>query len=152
MSWDNNPYYHPEKMGLSTVAEFDSADSYEFDKFVVWTDGKALFWATDSGCSCPTPFEDINNLGDLCSGRPKECLAANRHVDRRGLPPRSERHGGTQGLGAGMEAQRAMTAVLNRVIALYTLGAALAFDDFAWAERAAKDYADASIETLRSAR
>ena len=43
-----------------------------------------------------------------------------------------------------------MTAALNRVIALYALGAALAFDDFAWAERAAKDYADASIETLRS--
>ncbi len=45
-----------------------------------------------------------------------------------------------------------MTAALNQVIALYALGAALAFDDFAWAERAAKDYADASIETLRSAR
>ena len=45
-----------------------------------------------------------------------------------------------------------MTGALNQVIALYALGAALAFDDFAWAERAAKDYADASIETLRSAR
>lgn len=76
MSWDNNPYYNPEKMGLSTVAEFDAADSWDFDKFVVWTDGKVLFWAADSGCSCPIPFEDINSLGDLRSGRQKECLAA----------------------------------------------------------------------------
>ena len=45
-----------------------------------------------------------------------------------------------------------MTAALNQVIARYALDAALAFDDFAWAERATKDYADASIELLRSTR
>lgn len=44
---------------------------------------------------------------------------------------------------------RALIAALNQGIARYALDAALAFDDFAWAERAVEAYTDASIETLR---
>lgn len=63
-----NIYYNPEQFGLSIFGEIDAGGSYEFDKFVVWTkaDGK-LAYATDAGCSCPTPFEDegVNDLIDI---------------------------------------------------------------------------------------
>lgn len=76
MSYETNPYYHPEVHGLTIVGSVDCDGDYGFDMFVVWTDGKALYWGQDSGCSCPSPFEDANTLGDLCSGSRKECLRA----------------------------------------------------------------------------
>lgn len=61
-----NFYFSPEKSGLSIVASVDLADSYEFDTWVVWKDTKKHFyWAHDSGCSCPTPFEDYDTIESL---------------------------------------------------------------------------------------
>ena len=55
-------YYSPEKEGLEPFAELHFSDEpYEFDFRVVWIDtatGK-LLTARDSGCSCPSPFEDF---------------------------------------------------------------------------------------------
>lgn len=68
MGFDNNVYYHPEKYGLRTIGELDPAESYEFDTFVVFQEvegDRRFFWAHDSGCSCPTPFEDLAGIGDL---------------------------------------------------------------------------------------
>lgn len=64
-----NVYYYPEKSGLTIFAEIEySSGSYEFDTRVVWLhkDGR-YFTARDSGCSCPTPFEDysLENLDRL---------------------------------------------------------------------------------------
>lgn len=68
MGYDNaDVYYQPEKFDLSIVDELDERDlSYEFNMFVVWkhTDGR-LFYGIDSGCSCPSPFEDYHSLDDL---------------------------------------------------------------------------------------
>ena len=67
MGW-NKPdvYYQPEKFGLTIVAEDDQDDSYGFDKFVVWKDVNSnLYWSTDSGCSCPSPFEAHGAVADL---------------------------------------------------------------------------------------
>jgi hypothetical protein len=53
-------YYEPEKAGLETVGEIDTAGSYEFNTAWVSREkstGK-VYVAFDSGCSCPTPFED----------------------------------------------------------------------------------------------
>ncbi|GAA1992676.1 hypothetical protein GCM10009718_32980 [Isoptericola halotolerans] len=64
----SNVYYDPEKFGLRTLGELDfSSGSYEFDLSVVWTDGTALFWADDAGCSCPSPFESVGR-DDLSTG------------------------------------------------------------------------------------
>lgn len=56
-----NPYYNPAECGLEILETVDEPGmSYEFNMFVVWkrlSDG-ALFYASDSGCSCPSPFED----------------------------------------------------------------------------------------------
>ncbi len=65
--WENNPYYNPENLGLEIVEQLNPNMSYEFDMVVVWKaiESGNLYWAADSGCSCPTPFEDYNSIEDL---------------------------------------------------------------------------------------
>ncbi len=54
-----NIYYNPEKFGLTVIGEIDYGEMYEFDKIVVWERSDGVYvWGADSGCSCPTPFED----------------------------------------------------------------------------------------------
>lgn len=66
MSYDNNPYYNPEAHGLAKVDEVDlSEPCYSFDLLVVWADEKGLYLGTDSGCSCPTPFESYDGRRDM---------------------------------------------------------------------------------------
>ncbi|MES2211643.1 MAG: hypothetical protein V4490_00670 [Pseudomonadota bacterium] len=71
----HNIYYNPESCGLNQVGCLDEADlSYEYNTLIVVEEiqsGK-MFWAQDSGCPCPTPFEDYrfvsaddNNLSAL---------------------------------------------------------------------------------------
>jgi hypothetical protein len=62
-------YYYPADAGLETIGEAETERDYDFDKFVVWrrlADGMLLY-ATDSGCSCPSPFEDtdVNDLVEI---------------------------------------------------------------------------------------
>lgn len=67
MKVEHNPYYSPEKCGLEILFEVDTAGSYEFDMFVVWerTSDRTIWWSSDSGCSCPTPFEDVSELSEI---------------------------------------------------------------------------------------
>lgn len=61
-------YYNPEKFGLKTVAEIEWSDeSYQFDTTCVWVHPETGRWfvESDSGCSCPSPFEDFTDLGKL---------------------------------------------------------------------------------------
>lgn len=59
----NDVYYNPESFGLSVVGEVQwDEPCYDFDLTVVWTDGSLFYWADDSGCSCPSPFEDFVSL------------------------------------------------------------------------------------------
>jgi hypothetical protein len=61
-------YYQPEKFDLTPVAEIDYSDgNYQFDYRVVWKHEPTdrLLTARDSGCSCPSPFEDYTKLEDL---------------------------------------------------------------------------------------
>lgn len=62
----NNVYYSPEAFGLEIVAYLDLDDMpYSYDMLVVWrTDDGRLLMDTDSGCSCPTPFEGVE-VADL---------------------------------------------------------------------------------------
>lgn len=63
----HNPYYDPEKCGLEIVVNISKDISYEFDMVIVWKDvetGK-LYMGHDSGCSCPTPFENFKSLDDM---------------------------------------------------------------------------------------
>lgn len=68
-----NIYYDPEQFGLETVGEISwGIPCYDFDLTVVWkrkSDG-VFVYAEDSGCSCPSPFEDkgIEDLTVLRKG------------------------------------------------------------------------------------
>lgn len=63
MSYYNDVYSSPEKHGLEILGSVNDWDAcYSFDMIVVWRrkeDG-ALLYGTDSGCSCPSPFEDYD--------------------------------------------------------------------------------------------
>ena len=63
----SNPYYYPEKCGLTIVAEIElEVQDYSYNTIVVWKhESGRLFSAHDSGCSCPTPFENFCRLSDL---------------------------------------------------------------------------------------
>lgn len=65
--YDGNPYYNPEACGLEVVATAEYVSGYEFDMRVVWRHPASgrYYTARDSGCSCPTPFEDYHKLSDL---------------------------------------------------------------------------------------
>lgn len=80
MKLESNPYYNPEKSGLEKVAELDfSSGSYEFDITAVWVKKDApgkFYWASDSGCSCPSPFEDFHEIEQFESGGFKEARNA----------------------------------------------------------------------------
>lgn len=68
MDWGNNIYYDAEKHGLVTIAAIDDAEScYSFDLTVVWKNPETgeKYWASDSGCSCPSPFELIQSVDGL---------------------------------------------------------------------------------------
>jgi len=68
MSWDNNAYDNPEKHGLVLLGDIEwSRESYEFNMTAVWHEPAtgAFYWADDSGCSCPSPFETYDNVADL---------------------------------------------------------------------------------------
>lgn len=61
MDW----YYNPEDFGLETIGEIEwSQEAYQFDLTAIWWNPAVgrFVMASDSGCSCPSPFEDFRNL------------------------------------------------------------------------------------------
>jgi hypothetical protein len=63
-----NPAYNPKECGLEQVAYIEWGEqSYSFDETYVWRDLATglLYFASDSGCSCPSPFEDYHTLSSL---------------------------------------------------------------------------------------
>ncbi|GAB6901991.1 DUF7574 domain-containing protein [Kineosporia succinea] len=73
----DNAYSSPEKLGLEMIgeAQWGEAD-YSFDLTVVWRHKESgdLFYADDSGCSCPSPFEDYKGIADLTKATRHEIL------------------------------------------------------------------------------
>ena len=68
MIWGNDVYYHAEQHGLTIIAEIDDEQScYSFDLTVVWKNEATgdKYWAADSGCSCPSPFENYTSVEAL---------------------------------------------------------------------------------------
>lgn len=69
MSYDiPDVYYQPEAFGLVPIGELDDPNAnYSFDIFAVWKHEETgtIYYGTDSGCSCPSPFEDYTSLDQL---------------------------------------------------------------------------------------
>ena len=74
--WENNVYNHPERYGLKIVGEVEwSVPCYSFDFTLVLEDGDGnLWWGSDSGCSCPSPFEDHEFPEDFETGSKYELV------------------------------------------------------------------------------
>ena len=70
----DNIYYSPESYGLRVIMTIDHNDEpYQFDMTVYWTDDNGNFYtASDSGCSCPTPFENYHSVEELERITPQE--------------------------------------------------------------------------------
>jgi len=67
-SWDRNPFYNPEKCDLTLLLTIrEPGLSYEFNYTIFVKDNPTgdIYAVSDSGCSCPTPFENILGLGDM---------------------------------------------------------------------------------------
>lgn len=75
-SWEANPESSPEKFNLKIVAALSDNQPYEFDDVLVWEDLDTgeFYWAADSGCSCPTPFEAYE--GEKAKTLPKLTLGS----------------------------------------------------------------------------
>ncbi len=80
MTWDQNAYDTPEKLGLKIVAsESEPNLSYEYNMFIIWEDEAGQFYyASDVGCSCPSPFENYTELSDLTASTATEAFDALR--------------------------------------------------------------------------
>jgi len=75
-------YYNPEAFDLETVAEIELEEpDYSFDIALVQQDTKSkkFYVNTDSGCSCPSPFEGFTTKASL--GQP---LGAHQAVKKIG--------------------------------------------------------------------
>lgn len=61
-----NVYENPKAYGLEviTVIELTEPD-YSFDLLAVWKGENGYYLGTDSGCSCPIPFENFDGVEDL---------------------------------------------------------------------------------------
>lgn len=81
MSETYGPYYSPEALSLEILCSKDIAGDYEFDMCVMWKHGPSgrLFYAFDSGCSCPTPYEGVwfNEEGGKISTSMQEITVTN---------------------------------------------------------------------------
>lgn len=57
----SNPYSTPEAYDLVKVYDINVGESYTFDMLVIWKKKDGSFvYDTDSGCSCPSPFENCS--------------------------------------------------------------------------------------------
>lgn len=69
MRYEDNPYYFPGRYGCCKVGEVErSEETYGFDTIAVLAstaDDGGFYVGTDSGCSCPTPFEHYAGLDDF---------------------------------------------------------------------------------------
>jgi len=71
--YDENVYYSPEKHGLTLVTELELEEpDWSFYTLAVWAGEEGLYMGTDSGCSCPAPFENYNGIEDLTGPLPAE--------------------------------------------------------------------------------
>lgn len=66
-SYTGNPYYNPEACGLELLGIAEKEPEWDFYILGLWRDKETgeLFLAQDSGCSCPTPFEEFTSLDKL---------------------------------------------------------------------------------------
>jgi hypothetical protein len=77
MSYDTpDPYYNPDHFGLELIGSINWDDEpYEFYLTAVWKAKRGEYYlGDDSGCSCPSPFENVTKLEELDGPHDKRAL------------------------------------------------------------------------------
>lgn len=65
MAWDT-VWSEPDMFGLKIVGVVQREPCYDFNMCVVWKHkGGKHYFGFDSGCSCPSPFEDVDSIDKL---------------------------------------------------------------------------------------
>lgn len=98
-------YYDGQERGFTIIAEIDDPNaSYDFSLLVVVRDPEGKLWAaTDSGCSCPTPFEDVT--------WPTDWTPARSWADIEPLADECHRKAGSQWLAFRSDVEAALAPV-----------------------------------------
>lgn len=68
MGYFEDVYSSPERHDLRIVEEHvDRPFGWDFDMVVLWEHvvTKKRYWGQDSGCSCPSPFQDYYSVSQL---------------------------------------------------------------------------------------
>lgn len=62
-----NVYQYPENHRLKIISVFEREPQWDFNMHVIFKheDTNKVYYAHDSGCSCPTPFEDFSGIDDM---------------------------------------------------------------------------------------
>lgn len=69
-TWIMNLYSNPSNYGLELIADVNFSEGWDFDIYALFrNDDGMYFMAHDSGCSCPSPFEDYHSASDIADGR-----------------------------------------------------------------------------------
>lgn len=88
--WYHDVYHVPEKFGLTLVGEIQWGEpDYSFNMTIALRrngDGQ-LFYGDDSGCSCPSPFEDFTTVESLTPCTRGELQAHLYERNSEGLDP-----------------------------------------------------------------
>lgn len=83
----NDVYHNPEVFGLTQIAIVEEDESYQFNMIVAWRDESGrVYWGHDTGCSCPSPFEDYTSKESLNLLRAESLDALAQEVDGLSAP------------------------------------------------------------------
>lgn len=66
--FEGNIYYSPEKCGMELIDVVDNTKhecTFDYTIYLRHIETGKYYTASDSGCSCPTPFEDFRCIADL---------------------------------------------------------------------------------------
>lgn len=65
--YDQNVHSSPTSCGFDLVASLEDVEPYQFDITLLLRDHASgrFYVVHDSGCSCPSPFEDVTDMSDL---------------------------------------------------------------------------------------
>lgn len=63
-------YSNPSDHGLTLIADVNFSEGWDFDIFALFRNDEGMwFMAHDSGCSCPSAFEDYYSADQIADGR-----------------------------------------------------------------------------------
>lgn len=60
-------YYGDMPEGVTFIGDIEwDNEAYQFDMTGIWKTKRGEYWiGDDSGCSCPSPFENVHGIDDL---------------------------------------------------------------------------------------